>query len=390
MTGDTHVGATLLIVDDEAPVRHMFRRTFESLGYRVALADSASAALEAVVREPIDLVITDLKMPDQDGLYLAQRLIEQDRHRPVVLVTGYADLGSAQRAVSLGIYAYFTKPIDVHQVLNAVQKGLEHRRLSLENLSYQRDLERKVELRTQDLERAYRELIQAEKLSEVGRLAAGVVHEVLNPLSVVMGRIEMALMEVDGDAARRSLKIARQQLRRAVKIMDNLRDFSRQRPPQRTSVDLNALLAHAIELLSHDIKRYGISVETAFDGVPDVEADADQLGQVFLNVIKNAIEAMPDGGRLSIRTRSAENGARVEVAVADTGVGIALENEGRIFDLFFTTKKNGTGLGLGICRGIVEAHGGAISVDSRVGEGATFVILLPIDGTLINRTTKGD
>ena len=374
---------TILIVDDEEPVRHMFCRLFESRGYRVLSADSAERGAVMASEGKPDLVITDLKMTGKDGLWLAHELLTWDPDMPIMLITAYADLGSAQRAVSLGIYEYFTKPVDLQQISVAVQRGLEYRRLALENKIYQKDLERRVEARTRDLERAYQELIQAEKTSEVGRLAAGIVHEVLNPLSVVMGRIEMVLMDEElGVKHIRSLELACEQLNRAVKIMDNLRGFSKQRPAQRAETDANSLIDHTLELMVYELRKSSIAVKTNFQSLPVIMADGDQLSQVFLNLVKNAIEAMPNGGTLRIDTRKValRSELGIEIKLADSGTGIEKENISRLFDLFFTTKKNGTGLGLGICRGIVEAHGGTLDVESQIGEGTTFTIFLPEDG----------
>lgn len=375
------MSAKVLIVDDEPAVLHMLRRMFQAKNYQVVEALAAEDAVGQFHKQAVDVVVTDLKMPGHDGLWLAETIQAKDPDMPILLLTAYADIGSAQQAISMGLYGYFTKPIDVHQILKGVENALEQRRLVLENRAYQADLEHRVELRTRDLERAYQELILTEKTAEVGRLAAGVVHEVLNPLSVVMGRLEMVLMD-DAllETHRKSLQLARVQLNRAVKIMDNLRSFSKQRKPIREAIDINALLDHTLELVVHELRKTGVEVETAFDTLPFVWADEDQLLQVFLNLVKNAIEAMPSGGILTIRTTCSdwEGDEMVDVAVCDTGEGIAPENVDRIFDLFFTTKKNGTGLGLGICRGIVESHGGQLVVDSQPGQGATMRICLPV------------
>ena len=148
----------ILIADDEQSVRHMLSRLLEGSGYTVAQAGSAEHALEVLEGTPADLVITDLKMPGMDGLSLAQKLLKMDPDRPVLLMTAYADLESARRAVGIGIYEYFTKPVDVNDVLAGVGRALEYRRLVLENRAYQKDLERKVEERTWELMRRVREL----------------------------------------------------------------------------------------------------------------------------------------------------------------------------------------------------------------------------------------
>ena len=377
------MGESILIVDDEQPVRQMLRRMLEGGGYTVLEAESGEKALEVVNGVHTELVITDLKMPGMDGLELAQRLLEEDPDRPVLLMTAHADLDSARRAVGIGVYEYFVKPFDLNDVTAGIERALAHQRLVLENRAYQRELERKVKERTRELERAYAELVQAEKLSAVGRLAAGVVHEVLNPLAVVVGRIDMVLMNRGLDAlVRSSLEIAREQVERGVKILDNLRDFSKQRAPARATVDVNTLVAHTLELVAHETKRRSIEVATHLEGLPGVQADEDQLSQVFLNLVNNAVDAMPEGGRLTAETRTlaGDSEASVEVRLVDTGSGISQTDLDHIFEPFFTTKEKGTGLGLAICRGIVEVHGGKMEVESRVGEGTTFVVRVPVNG----------
>ena len=377
---------TILVVDDEQDVRHILHKIFEGKGYTVLEAESGEQALEMAGGMPPDMVLTDLKMPGMDGLLLAQRFLEQDPDRPVLLMTGYADTESARRAVKVGVYEYFTKPFDVNDVLAGVGRALEHRRLVLEVRGHQRDLEQRVEARTRELQRAYGELVEAEKLSAVGRLVAGVVHEVLNPLSMVVGRIDMALMNASlNESDGRSLQTAREQAGQVVRILDNLRDFSQQRPPGQATVDINTLVAHTLELVAHETKDRSIEVITCLKGLPQVQADQDQISQVFLNLVNNALDATPQGGRLRVETRALKDNRddeerAVEVRFADTGCGISAADLPYIFEPFFTTKKNGTGLGLAICRGIVEVHGGRIEVESRPGSGTTFVVRLPVCG----------
>lgn len=369
----------ILLVDDDASVRHMFTRMLNVQGYQTVEADSAEEGWAQFGQVQPDLVITDLAMPGKDGLWLAQQIHSFDPDVPVLLITAYADLGSAQRAISLGIYEFYTKPVDLHQVLGGVQRGLEFRRLAQENRSYQEELERKVEGRTKDLERAYQELVQTEKLSEVGRLAAGVVHEVLNPLTVVMGRLEMVMMDQTlGEKFKQSLQLSRDQLKRAVKIMDNLRDFSRQRSSQPEKIDVNGLLAQTIDLMTYETRHAHVSVNPNLGSLPEICADKDQLAQVFLNMIKNAVEAMANGGTLTITTAYLAERNLVVIVFADTGIGIAKAYLEQVFELFFTTKKTGTGLGLSICRGIVELHGGTLLLESEEKKGATFTIELPV------------
>ena len=383
---------SVLIVDDEAPVRHMLRSLLEGRGYTVVEAGSGDAGLEAGSLNPVALVITDLKMPGMDGLTLAKKLLEQDPDRPVLLMTAYADLDSARRAVGVGIYEYFTKPFDVNDVVAGVRRALEHRRLVLEIRAHQQDLEQKVKERTAELQQAYGKLIQTERLSAVGRLASGVVDDVLNPLAVVIGRIDMVLANgAFSGPDRESLQVAREQADRAVRTLDTMRDFSQQRPQERVMVDLNALMTRTLALVAHETGQRRIEVVRRPGDLPGIWADQDQMTQVFLNLINNAIDAMPDGGRLTVETRAASDGREpaVEVRVRDTGQGIADADLPRIFEPFFTTREARTGLGLPISQAIVGIHGGRIEVERHNGKGTSFTVRLPVEGGEAGWTPAG-
>ncbi len=372
---------SILVVDDEPDHLAMVCRLMGDAGTSVEAAESAEKALDVVSRKPIDLVVTDLKMPGMDGLSLAEKLLEQDPNRPVILMTAHADLESARKAVAAGLYDYVTKPFDIADLLSRAKRALAHRRMFLEIQEHQRELETLVKERSRKLDRAYGELVQTEKLSAVGRLAAGVVHEVLNPIAVAVGRIDMVLADEAIDAPHRNfLKIAREELDRAVKIMLNLRDFARERPSVKTPEDLNALVTQTLELLTYEVQKRSVEVVMRLESLPAASVDRDQISQLLLNLIRNAIDAMPNGGRLTVATRAFPGDGRgsVEVRVIDTGEGMDESEKSRIFEPFFTTKGDGSGLGLPICQGIAEAHGGRIEVESRPGDGTTFSVKLPV------------
>lgn len=214
-------------MDDEKPVRYTLRRLLEGAGHRVLEAGSSEQALSVVTDEVSDLVITDLKMPGADGLELARTLLEQDPARPVMLMTGYADVDSARRALQMGVYEYFTKPVDTDEVVTRVARALERRTLVLQNLAHQRDTERQLRERTAELERAHAERLRADRVKVLGEMAAAMGREVMNPLSVVQGRIDMVLMRGRTDEAdHASLESARTSLDHAVRMLRALRNGS--------------------------------------------------------------------------------------------------------------------------------------------------------------------
>jgi hypothetical protein len=232
-----------------------------------------------------------------------------------------------------------------------------------------------------------RRLVQADKLSSIGLLAAGVAHEVNTPLAVISSYAQMLAKQVaeDDQKSRILEKIARQTFR-ASEIVNSLLNFSRTSTTELVEVQLNRVIQETLSLLEHQLKKTSIQVSTNLD--PNLEAvrgNPGKLQQVFLNLILNARDAMESGGRLEVTTRTAVRTATggdtdiVVVEVADTGHGIAPEHLSRIYDPFFTTKsaKKGTGLGLSVTYGIIQEHGGAIEAISRAGEGTCFRLEFP-------------
>jgi signal transduction histidine kinase len=224
-----------------------------------------------------------------------------------------------------------------------------------------------------------RRLIQADKLSSIGLLAAGVAHEVNTPLAVISTYAQMLAKQVAEDEQKSRIleKIARQTFR-ASEIVNSLLNFSRTSTSELTEVQLNRVIQETLSLLEHELKKAGVEVRTKLDArLEPVKGNPGKLQQVFLNLFINARDAMEPHGVLEVTTSMGENGPVVEVI--DTGHGIAPEHLSRIYDPFFTTKsaKKGTGLGLSVTYGIIQEHGGAIEAVSRPGEGTCFHLEFP-------------
>jgi len=228
-----------------------------------------------------------------------------------------------------------------------------------------------------DLERR---LVQADKLSSIGLLAAGVAHEVNTPLAVISTYAQMLAKQISGDEQKSKLldKIAKQTFR-ASEIVNSLLSFSRTSPTEFVEVDVNKIVRETITLIEHQLEKSGIEVKLNLEtALPAVKGNAGKLQQVFLNLFLNARDAMDSGGTLAVRTWNEDGFARVQVV--DTGQGISPEHLARIYDPFFTTKaaRKGTGLGLSVTYGIIREHGGTIEVESRPGAGARFQVELPV------------
>jgi len=229
------------------------------------------------------------------------------------------------------------------------------------------------------------ELIQAEKLTSLGQMAASIAHEVNNPLAGVLIYTQLLARKINSDKFSKEVSLdyltkMETELTRSTRLIRNLLDFARQSPPALREVNANEVLERALDLAAHSAELQNIQVINELDpSLPTITADFDQLQQVCTNLIINAIQAMPDGGKLTIHT-SADSDGQLRIAVQDTGCGISKENQRKLFTPFFTTKGKGKGVGLGLAvtYGIIQRHQGRIEVQTKEGEGTTFTIYLPL------------
>jgi len=269
-----------------------------------------------------------------------------------------------------GILASVVSSADAYQRL---QDSIRQLRSTQDELQSRIEAQRQAESR----------LVQAAKLAAVGEMAAGIAHELNNPLTTVTGFVELTLKDLPPDAASRSdLELVLREATRARDVVRRLLDFARQTESSRARADVTEVLDDVLALTHHLIHTSGVDLVRDFGALPWISIDRNQMKQVFLNLIHNALQAMPSGGELYIQTCVEKRGKRelVKITVRDTGEGIRPEHKNRLFEPFFTTKseRGGTGLGLSVTYGIVTDHGGAIDVESESGRGAAFIVWLPI------------
>ena len=228
-------------------------------------------------------------------------------------------------------------------------------------------------------------LLAAERLKATGRLASEIAHELNTPLGGILMYSHLLMEDLTEDDQRRENIVKINKLAHRCKmIVQGLLDFAHQEIDQSGPVQINRIVRNVIGFLEDHVLLRSISIETYLDpALPMVAGDENKLEQVFVNLIINAVQSMDGAGTLTLRTEFALDTGRVRIECSDTGYGIDEEHIGRIFEPFFTTKKKGkgTGLGLSICHGIVERHGGAITVESHKGHGSTFTIFLPVAET---------
>ena len=277
----------------------------------------------------------------------------------------------------------FHQPLPGEHELPFLQLFAHHAESAVENAILTSDLESRVRARTAELSEAQDQLVRAGKMAAIGTLVAGLSHELNNPIGVILGTAQVLLESVDpkGPAARGLAAIERQ-ARRCAGLVNALLDFSRQRAPTREPFPAAALLDRVAHLASSHPRRHQVRLALVpDDGLPMIDVCVTEIESALLNLIGNAFDATPSGGNIEVRASAALDNGRdgVQLAVRDTGSGIADDVLPRIFDPFFTTKAvgKGTGLGLSLTRKIVEAHDGRIDVETRVGAGTTIRLWLP-------------
>ncbi|MEN8148687.1 MAG: ATP-binding protein [Planctomycetota bacterium] len=307
-------------------------------------------------------------------------------HRPVArLLDGTRKIGSldlshrlpADRRDELGNLA---------QAFNDMTGRLQQAQEKIRNFTA--SLEEKVEEKTKELQAAQLSMLRAEKMAAIGRMAAGVAHEINNPLTGVITFATLLKRRTEDPGSSEDLDTIIEEAHRCSNIARGLLDFSRGGVLSTREVRMNRLLDRTLGLVEKQAAFHNIEIVREYDpDLPAVTLDEDRIGQVILNLVMNAAEAMGDGGRLTIRTLSIgddgrDDGDSIGIHVEDTGPGIPDSVAARVFEPFFTTKEpgRGTGLGLSVSYGIVADHGGRIRVEGRPGEGARFVVTLPVDG----------
>lgn len=314
--------------------------------------------------------------------YLLSRLMARRLSRPILELDAMAGrLAAGERELALD-------PVGGDEIghltrtFNRMASALSEREAALNSLN--RNLEAKVAERTSQLERqslellrAQEELRQSEKLAALGSLAAGVAHEINNPTAIIRGNVELLQMDLGPeDQCREELTEILKNTERISRITQNLLTFARQQALQLERVNLNGLLQEILHQVGHQVAMGEVAVECRFDPqLPELAADAQQLRQVFTNLILNALQALSGRGELRLITQG--SAGQIEVRIEDNGPGIPAAVLGKIFNPFFTTRRDGTGLGLSIAYGIVQALKGRIEVTSQPGEGTCFRVRLP-------------
>lgn len=363
-----------LVVEDSLDDADLLLRALRKGGYDVVSrrVETRAELRDALDGQLWDIVFSDWTMPELTAPTALAAVKEHDPDLPFILISGTIGESVAVEALRGGAHDFLLKG-HLARLLPAVNREL-------------REATNRRECR-----RLQEQLVIADRLVSVGTVAAGIAHELNNPLAVLMTNIELALAAIDSARAKRpapELAEVRDELADALEAAERMRSivcdvklFSRPDGDRRGPVDVQRVIDSSLRMASTEIRDRARLVKN-YHSVPPVMANDGRLGQVVLNLLINAAQSIPEGAVANneIRLSTMLDGDRVRVAISDTGCGIPPENLSRIFEPFFTTKPSdiGMGLGLAICQRIIKDLGGELEIDSRVGEGTTCGILLPL------------
>jgi len=384
----------ILIVDDEALIRKSLTRVLAGRGFESVTAGDAREALALLERDEVDVALVDVKLPGMDGIELLGRIKANWPQVDVIIITGYASMDTAIKALKSGAYDFLCKPINDDQLIAALHRCLEKRRLETES--------RRMERALRASEASFRAIA---KEKEVARMKSDFIatasHELRTPLTSIRNAVDVVLNKTAGeinDAQERFLQMARRNIDRMGALVSELLSLSRieagKLPLHCAPLSLGETLENVLGIFGSAAGGKSISLKLGLEsGLPEVHADGTRLEQVLVNLLDNAMKYTPHYGAITVTAARAKSGLPeedgsanfVELAVANSGPGIAETHLPHLFDKFYQADAptmpgadHGTGLGLAICKGLVEAHGGRIWCESKQGEGCTFRFLLPI------------
>jgi signal transduction histidine kinase len=386
----------VLIIDDEEAARYGMRRALANQGYELEEARDGCEALERILSFHPDAVISDINMPGMDGITLLRTLQEREKHPVVVLVTAYGSESVAVEALRAGAYDYLSKPFEIAELRSIMKNALDRQRLIEQNRQYAETLRKTC----QELQHSQATMVQAEKMTALAGLVAGIAHEINNPLGALQSSTDTIrraagklrawiggqtsdcqlpagpMLEVLTDAcAQAQLACAR-----IDGVVYNLLQFAQLDRADWRSYDVREGLESALKLLEPEIAGK-VDVQRGFGTLPEIVCRARDINQLFFHLLQNAAQAVVGTGRRgTVSIAAGEEDGHVLIEIIDNGCGIPEQDLQRIFDPGFTTKgvRVGSGLGLAICYQIVKAHNGRIMVESKPGEGSRFRVLLPV------------
>jgi len=353
----------VLIVDDDPQIASLTSAFLERAGYRTSTALTGRAALEKVSSDLPELVLLDLNLPDLSGEQVLRWIRKTHEDTSVIIVTGFGGEKVAVDLMKAGAMDFISKPFERRVLLEAVRAALKIRDNLIEEKRH-------------------------EGYSSLDKFFPFLAHEVRNPLHAIGGALAIIQRRsnLNDHLVAQSIKIIQEEVQHLNEFVQECLDFVR--PPAASRyvpVEIKELVAAVMNVVSYMFEHLSQKIQVTLDldsGLPKIHANYEEMKQAFLNIVKNAFEAMPEGGKLVIKASPLFNAGSdwVRVAFLDSGLGIKRENTGSLFNPFFTTKLRGTGLGLALAKRIIEdRHSGKIEVESEEGKGTSVIVELPVD-----------
>lgn len=385
------MSAKILVVDDDRVILELSSIILRSDGYSVQTASDGNSALLIMENETFDLVLLDFMMPGKDGLDVLREIKEKHSDTAVIIFTGMGNENIAVSAMKDGAADYIIKPFRNHDLLERAAAVLRSRRLELQNRellaererhlqeieTWNMELERRVAEKSRELEAAHADIIQAEKLATLGHLAAGLTHEIRNPLNSI--NLFAQILKNNRDAPPQNIEFL-ERIQSEVDRIDNLLvkllSVSRTQSRIDSVVQIDRVAEEVMSTFQPQLEAQQICLQQKIEATPQFYGDEEEIRQVFTNLISNALHAMSAGGTLRLSVLPKDDAIQIEVS--DTGCGIPLEHQARVFDPFFSTRVKGTGFGLSSVLRTIKTYHGKISLSSQPGLGTTFTVSLPV------------
>ncbi len=382
--------ATVLVVDDEPAIRNLLSTVITRRGYQVLGASNADTALKIVAERHPELVLMDYQLPDLDGLSLLYKIKAEFPETYVIMATGHGNEEVAVEIMKAGASEYLLKPFNIRLLLDRVDSVIKLRGIELANRALQeerehllleieawnRELQIRVQEKTEALHRAQSEITQSEKLAALGFLAAGMAHEIRNPLNSISLFTQLLTQSNEDPENMEYLSKILKEVDRIDGIIRRLVDAANRTRLVVDDIRIDHVVKDALEIFTPQIEARRIQVLFKSPAmVLPIKADKNELEQIFTNLMMNAIEELPYGGTLSIVITSDES--MIHARVSDNAGGIAPENIEEIFKPFFSTKTRGTGIGLPVARRIARLYHGDVSIEQTSEKGTTFLVTIP-------------
>ena len=391
MTEPTQISTTILIIDDEKVILDLTSIILRNRGYQVLTAQDAITGLEIAEAHRPKLVLLDYMMPGMDGLTALREIKRRFPDTYVIMFTGKGNEEIAVELMKAGASDYLLKPFNNQDLAERIENVLHIREIEMNNRellrerehllaeieAWNHELEARVQEKTEALQRAQAEIVQAEKLATLGYLSAGMAHEIRNPLNSI--NLFVQLIKSGPEEAEKQDYIDKivKEIDRIDNILRKLLDASKRPRYEIRDVRIDQVIDGILDVFRPQIEVKRVTVERHYHRVPPaIPADASEIGQIFTNLFLNSLHEIPENGILGVELDHDDR--EITIRVSDNGPGIPEANIPNIFDPFFTTKSSGTGMGLAVVLRIVKTYKGKIEVEKTGENGTTFRISLPL------------